>query len=600
MNKLKSLLKAVIYVRVSSEKQIDNFSLDTQEKILRSYAESNSYQVVKVFREEGKSGTNTNRPQYQEMMKYIQENHVDAVIVHKLDRLHREMFNTFTDKRFFNKNNIRFIAVADGIDTFNEESNLLMAVQAVTAEQFSRNLSKETRKGLLAGAENCLHMGGIAPYGFKVNHDNGMLEIDETTAPAVRQIFSLYVEGFSSKEICKWLKEHGYKTSKGNDFKGNTLNSILHNEKYRGCYTWDKAAPKDENGHRNSHATKDKYIKIEDGCPRIVSDELFAAAQERLVVNRDKASRAKPKRYYPLNGRIFCSECKSRMTGSVQYSSGKPYYQYKCSKGCGNKAIRADKLENCIFDALRTCLFCDTNKGIIIDTLNQNAAEHKHECDITYQQLKSKYAGLETAQNNLMKAIETNKATTAIMNRLERISGELEQTEYKIRSLDRTVHTFKEKDLETLQSKFNDYMINNGTVNAKRFLNSIINRVEVSSDKVYVQLSEGISINKEIKNEFTFNMKGNKTMKNNRFDAILTAIEEKDENTINCKFVFRTNGSISYNNEITIGLPYGFFFSFAERNDCDIFSLVGAPYILTVEENEKHKIVGIKCIDLVA
>lgn len=280
--KLKKLQRAVIYIRVSSEKQVDNYSLDFQEKTLRKYAQNENMQVLRVFREEGHSATNTNRPTYKEMIKYLEENDIDVILVHKLDRLHRDETNLFNDIKRFSGSNIKVIATADGIDTSDDDAKLATAILAAIGANFSRNLSKETRKGLKAAAESCLHTGGKPPYGYVVNRDTMLLEIDPTKAPAVKKMFQLYADGFGASDIIKWLKENGYKTAKGNDFTPNTLNEIFHNEKYRGCYTWDKALPKDADGKRNTHGHKESYTRIEGGCPAIVTDEIFYKVQERL------------------------------------------------------------------------------------------------------------------------------------------------------------------------------------------------------------------------------------------------------------------------------------------------------------------------------
>lgn len=499
MNNLKLLKKAVIYIRVSSEKQVDNYSLDMQEKILKQYAKANNMTVVKVFREEGRSGTNTNRPAYQEMRNFILDSKIDAVIVHKADRLHRNELNFFKDLEYFKNHDIALIAVADGIDSRNDESNLLMAVQAALSANFSRNLSNETRKGLLAGAENCQHMGGSAPYGMCVNKDTGLLEIDEVTAPAVRKIFELYVDGFSVSEICKWLKEHGYKTNRSNDFKPNSLNSILHNEKYRGCYTWDKSSAKNSEGHRNSHQYKECYIRIEGGCPAIVSDEIFFAAQKRLTENRNKAHKASVKHYYSLNGFIFCSECGNKMSGNVQHSNGHKYYQYRCSNKCGCKPVRADKLENAVFSVLTEALFSVSNQKQVISIMNDIAQSDKLENDKFFQQLRVKQAGLETAQKNLLKAIETGKATTTIMNRLDRIGKENEQITAKLKSFNNTVLNYTSADLKQLKSQFSEYMAQCDSVNAKQLIRSVIDSVKVGNEEVTVTLKEGISVGRKFK-----------------------------------------------------------------------------------------------------
>ena len=101
--------KAIIYTRVSSEKQVDNYSLDFQEKSCRRYAANNNMKVVKVFREEGCSGRNTNRPAYKDMMSYINNNDIDVLLGHKLDRLHRDETNMFDDLKEFKKRNISTI-----------------------------------------------------------------------------------------------------------------------------------------------------------------------------------------------------------------------------------------------------------------------------------------------------------------------------------------------------------------------------------------------------------------------------------------------------------------------------------------------------------
>ena len=236
--KLQKQIKAIAYIRVSSEKQVENYSLDFQDRILKRYAETNNIKLVRVFREEGYSATNINRPAYKEMIKYLEENDIDVILVHKLDRLHRDETNMFNDLKRFRESKIKVIAVADGIDTSDDSAGLATAMLAAIGANFSRNLSRETRKGLTSAAENCLHTGGKPPYGFKLDRETMLLEIDETTAPAVRKMFELYADGFRISDIIKWLKEHGYKTAKGNDFKANALNEIFHNEKYRGCYTW--------------------------------------------------------------------------------------------------------------------------------------------------------------------------------------------------------------------------------------------------------------------------------------------------------------------------------------------------------------------------
>ncbi len=169
---MSKVLKAVIYVRVSTDKQVDGYSLDMQTNILKKFAKNNNMTVTKIFREEGKSARHTfNRPVYLEMMEYIQKSpdQVDVVLSHKLDRMHRDETGMYNSLEILKKYGVRYIAVADGIDTADSDYQIQLAVQAALSANFSRNLSKETRKGQQAGAENCQHMGGKPPYGFRVS-----------------------------------------------------------------------------------------------------------------------------------------------------------------------------------------------------------------------------------------------------------------------------------------------------------------------------------------------------------------------------------------------------------------------------------------------
>lgn len=589
--RLQKQIKAIAYIRVSSEKQVENYSLDFQDRILKRYAETNNIKLVRVFREEGYSATNTNRPAYKEMIKYLEENDIDVILVHKLDRLHRDETNMFNDLKRFRESKIKVIAVADGIDTSDDSAGLATAMLAAIGANFSRNLSRETRKGLTSAAENCLHTGGKPPYGFKLDRETMLLEIDETTAPAVRKMFELYADGFGTSDIIKWLKEHGYKTAKGNDFKANALNEIFHNEKYRVCYTWDKALAKDADGHRNTHGRKDEYIKIEGGCPAIVSEEIFNKVQDRLKENANKANNRTPDRYYPLMGIIFCN-CGSPMCGSISYSKGRRYHKYNCIKKCGNKPIRAEYIELFVINAISTCIFSEPNKELLLSGLNNLSNNTKLEADKEYQQLRSKLSGLETSHENLLKALEKGKASNAIMNRLERIEQQKKQTNFKIQNLTRDTHTFTEYDLQLIQNRFNEFLQFRNSINNKYFLRSVIDKIEVGEEQIKISLKGGISINKSTK----ILMKGNDDMLRNivRTDArvvegILLAIGSAEENSfILVKMALSTESAWSFGTILDITIPEEYLYRMAVEADMDIFELVGAAInVMITLNNEK-------------
>ncbi len=571
--------KVVLYTRVSTEDQVDNYSLDFQEKVIRQYASANGMTVIQRFREEGCSGKYIeNRPEYQSMMEFCMTQQVDAILIHRVDRLHRNLINAMTDRTRMMVRGIHIISVSEGVDSVDETTFMQFALLAALAEQTSHTISAETRKGLIAAAMNGLHNGGRPPYGFKVCPDTKLLEIDETTAPAVRQMFRLYADDYSMNQIIDWLKSNGYTTAKGKDFQINSIHAILHNEKYHGCFTYDKAMPKDSNGKRNSHKCKAEYLRIEGGCPAIVSEELFTKVQERLAENADRAQHHGTKRYYPLTGFLYCT-CGRRMCGGVSYSKGNGYHKYNCLGKCGRESIRADHLEAFVLNAITECLFSSPNMKPLLASLNTVSKEHKHESDSMYQKLRSEQAGLQDKHENLMRALERGKITTIITNRIENIDEKMNQVTAKINSLTRDPHVFKAEDLQALQSKFETYLQSVNNVTNVSFLRSVLDRVEVGEDTVTIRLKNGIAIDKSTK----IHLKGNDTMiisipqetyKN--YEAILLAIGSSDTpGYVTVKIGLSLDSAWSYGDILELDVPYESLFELASEADIDIYDLPG-------------------------
>lgn len=585
---MKKVLNAVGYNRVSTPGQVDNTSLSYQSKVTKTRANADGVNLIKIFSEEGKSGTNTNRPEYKAMKEYIIENDVDNLYVYDTSRLHRNLLEMTLDLKWFRDHNKKIIFVSQGWDSSCEADYDMIITQAIVDEKYSRSIKNNSLRGLNSRAADCMHTGGKPPYGFKVNRDTMLLEPDETTAPAVRKMFALYADGFSTADIIKWLSDNGYKTSNGNDFKVSTINEILHNEKYKGCYTWNKAASKDEDGKRNTHKHKESYFKKEGGCPELVTPEMFEKVQERLNENAERHSNRAPDRYYPLTGMIHCS-CGSPMCGSVKYSKGRKYYKYTCNHKCGAAPIRADYLEAFVINAVSNCLFSEPNRQPMLDSLNNISRNKKNISNKEYRALRRALTGLDERHRNLMKALEKGKVTDSIMNSLEKIERQKGEIHTKIKLLSRGSHQFSEADLQKLQEGFGNYIITENTVNNKYLLKKIIDRVDVDDEQVRITLKCGISIDKSTK----IAMKGNDDMIRKPYIApdvryenvegiILGFYESENEGTIKVKLAVMVTSHWSYD-VVDIELQTEYLYKMAETSGKDIFELVGAEVTAQVK-----------------
>ena len=308
---------AFTYSRISSYKQIGNNSFTAQEKANKNTAKEHNIKIIGNYQDTAKSGTSTEgRDGYSQMMKDLETNSkVKYILVHRLDRLHRNAYNQLGMIKEFTKKEIT-ILTADGIDTSDPEFESMILDEAINAQKYSIRLANETKKGLRVNAEKMLHNGGIPPYGYAVGADRRLC-IDKTKEQAVKKVFEMYASGMSYQKIIKWLDDNGYTTVKGKSFCKTSIKSILENEKYCGTYFWDKRASKNCDGHRNNHKYKEEYYREENAIPAIVSRETFNQVQARLRDNKSKIKNYNGKNFYPMNGKIFCSECGKPLKGKV-------------------------------------------------------------------------------------------------------------------------------------------------------------------------------------------------------------------------------------------------------------------------------------------
>ena len=240
--------KAVVYARFSSENQRDE-SIDAQVRAINEYCEKNNIQIVKIFADRAKSATSANRPEFQEMIKFCENDitGISMVIVHKLDRFSRDKYDSAMYKQKLKLKGIRVVSVLENLDN-SPESLILESVIEGMAQYYSANLAREVAKGQKENALKARHNGGTPPLGYDVAEDKTYI-INDEESKAVKIIFDRYVNGYSYSQIIDELNKLGYRTKRENkNFSKNSLYSILSNEKYTGVYVFNKTQRKGING----------------------------------------------------------------------------------------------------------------------------------------------------------------------------------------------------------------------------------------------------------------------------------------------------------------------------------------------------------------
>lgn len=196
-----------LYPRVSTEDQSRfGHSLDEQEDRLQKLCEFKSYKIYKVYREEGVSAKDTNRPKFQEMIEDMKNGKINKIIVYKLDRLTRSIRDLETICTMLEEYNCSLESVAEEINTETANGKFFIRMLTILAQLEIERTSERTKFGLIGAAKKG-HLSGRPPLGFTKEKDSKELIIDEIKAEVVRRIFKLYLDGASVCSICKLFNE---------------------------------------------------------------------------------------------------------------------------------------------------------------------------------------------------------------------------------------------------------------------------------------------------------------------------------------------------------------------------------------------------------
>lgn len=303
-------MNAVIYARYSSDKQNEQ-SIDGQVRFCTEYAERMGYKIIGTYIDKAISGTSDNRPQFRKMIDDSYNKKFQYIIVWKLDRFARNRYDSAIYKSKLKLNGVKVLSATEGIGE-GDESLILEAILEAMAENYSKQLAQNVKRGMKETALKCKSTGGIIPLGYKIDSD-GKYIVDEDKAEIVKYIFNQYADGKSKTDICKELNQRGLKSANGNIFTVAGVTSVLNNKKYIGIYSYAD-------------------IEIEGGCPAIIDNELFEKCQKRKSQNKRQAGHNKAKMEYLLNSKLFCGHCGSPMVGdSATSKTGAKHYYYSCA-----------------------------------------------------------------------------------------------------------------------------------------------------------------------------------------------------------------------------------------------------------------------------
>lgn len=203
-SKITSPLLTALYCRLSLEDGKDNesMSISNQKLLLKDYAETNGMFNCEYYVDDGFTGRNFNRPAFQRMISDIEAGRIGCVITKDLSRLGRNYIESGSYMEvFFPKHNIRYIAITDNYDSVNKQEMDIAPFKNILNDMYSRDISKKVLAGRMTRSRQGKFCGGQPPLGLMRDpDDNGHLIIDAETAPVIRRIFDLALDGMGNWE----------------------------------------------------------------------------------------------------------------------------------------------------------------------------------------------------------------------------------------------------------------------------------------------------------------------------------------------------------------------------------------------------------------
>lgn len=410
--------KAALYVRVSTDAQREEgYSIEAQSEMLKGYCQSKEIRNYSFYIDGGFSGSNIERPQMQLLIEDIKRGEVDCVVVYKLDRLSRSQKDTlYLIEDVLIPNNTSFVSLRENMDTSTPIGRAMLGIMSAFAQLERETIKERTSLGMKERVKSGLWPGGgRVPFGYDYDRERGILVPNED-AEAVRQIYSLYLQGYSTLKIAK-LMGLKYERLAIQILKRKTnIGYIVYNGvEYKGCHE------------------------------PLVSEEIFNSAQEEMKRRRKKQTRTSRSL---LAGLIVCGVCGAKMR--YQKWSGGKYKIYCYSQDrskphlsmgvhCDNAKISAEELEKIVLNDIFSLKYEDKKgeelKADILDVLEKNKTALKKKLsrlyelysdgddDVLINEINRRKSELSEIEERIKAEKESRSVSRSSKERLEKLSA---------------------------------------------------------------------------------------------------------------------------------------------------------------------------------
>ena len=483
-------VRAVIYIRYSSHRQTDSFSIEYQIQECMRYIERKGYKFIRQYVDEATTGKKVaGRDSFDEMIRDAEVGKFDKIIVFSFSRSFRNTRDALNyNHELREKCGVVFESVIEQIDMNNPHGKFsgtnLFAMHELQADIIAGHV----KAGMYIAAQQGYFLGGTVPFGYELygtgeltrGKERKKYRINEKEGKFVKKMFELYADNFSLTYIQELMKNEGVKGRRGGTIGLQTIARILKNDFYIGTRTYDI----------EGYDT----LKIPGAVPAIINEEIWQRVQLRHQENKLPKPRKKGKRLYSLTGKIYCAKCGAHMFGTYKgdkRSESWHYSYYHCAtkktrRDCDAKNLRKDLLDKYVVAQIKEHILNEEAMNILADKIVELAGAAPDEVKKQVSKLNKRRKELAGYVKELLKEKLAGKITQDILDEMTfEYNTEIADIDIQLMQLDNALNSAitKEFVLDYLQ-KMLDGIDDESEEVRKNIFDKLVDRVVVYDDRV--------------------------------------------------------------------------------------------------------------------
>lgn len=471
-----------LYLRVSTSEQAEEgYSIGEQEKRLRAYADAMQWDVYKVYIDPGYTGGNMDRPGLTQMIKDIQHQRLDRVLVYRLDRLSRDQLDTlYLIQKVFLPNKVDFVSMSESFDTSTPFGRATVGILAVFAQLEKENIRERMKMGKEGRAKEGKWNGGTEPIGYDYSIADDRLIVNEYEQMQIRELRELFLSNMPLRTIETLFREKGYRHKHGL-WTPLSMRRVLRSRIYLGELSYKGVWYKGTHEATLDEETYEKLLKKLD------------KRAERYAL-----SGVKPGAHTTyLGGILWCKRCGARYAkqiGKKWKGNPAPRY-YTCysrshrvkkmitDPTCKNKNWKGEELENIVFNEIR--------KLAIDPEYLHEIAEANHRTRIDPEDnikvLKTEIEKLDSQISRLLDLYSTGKFTIdQIIDRTDPLNQQKQALQTELQSIQAEKGLLLEDEAIEMVRSFDEILESGDFNNIRELIQALIERIEIDGDDVYI------------------------------------------------------------------------------------------------------------------